>query len=233
MRAPIKETREETAKKATAEQVSAYRVEELVTLYRHATQWERSLMLPALNCGFGTGELETLRIDEVYLARAHGHYDMNGSWIKRVRSKRAVYGEWSLWPETVEAVRWLMERRTKTKAKGPLLIVKKTGRPIGELTAGNDRSREAPNAWARLTDRIRESESAFRKLSVNELRKTAADLVRRASDGETASVFITHGTPVKSDPLLDRSADKDFRRVFETLERAPQQLAPMFDQPQG
>ena len=53
--------------------------------------------------------------------------------------------------------------------------------------------------------------------------------MRKSSDGETASVFLSHGTPCKGDDLLDLYTDKDFGKVFAALDAVRRQLAPMFD----
>ena len=64
--------------------------EQLQTLWQYARPLERVYMLLALNCGFGQREIITLR-----------QRDVVGDKIKRVRHKSGVYGEWTLWPETV------------------------------------------------------------------------------------------------------------------------------------
>ena len=72
-RVRIKETADEISRKASPEQVPTYSVAELATLYKHATQWERSLMLLALNCGFGRAEIEGLVVEEIHLDKLHGY----------------------------------------------------------------------------------------------------------------------------------------------------------------
>src|SRR5205823_4638 len=62
----------------------------------------------------------------------------------------------------------------------------------------------------------------------NKLRKTGGNLVRKFSDGETASVFLSHGTPCKADSLLDLYTNKDFSKVFAALDAVGRHLAPMF-----
>jgi len=60
------------------------------------------------------------------------------------------------------------------------------------------------------------------------LRKTAAQLVRNVSDGETAGTFLCHGTPVKTDELSDVYSRRDFSKVFAALANVRKLLEPMF-----
>ena len=68
----------------------------------------------------------------------------------------------------------------------------------------------------------------FRFLPFKFLRKTAAQLVRNVSDGETAGTFLCHGTPVKTDELADVYSRRDFRKVFAELTHVRTLLEPMF-----
>lgn len=219
-------THEEKSRKLSPTQVETYTVDELCTLYEYATPWERALMLLALNCGFGRGEIESLKTQEIYLRTPHGHYDRTGTWIERLRYKSTVYAEWSLWEETVQAVDWLLARRGETDQQA--LLLTETGRPLSEPTAGNNRNNKIPNAWGKLLARIRKDQAEFRRLSFDKLRKSGRNLVRKVSDGETASVFPSHGTPCKADDLLDVYTDKDFAKVFSALDAVRMHLGPMF-----
>jgi hypothetical protein len=183
-------------------------------------------MLLALNCGFGRGEIESLTTDEVHLRTPQSHYDRSGSRIKRLRFKSTVYAEWSLGNEIVQAVEWLLARRGDTDQRA--LLLTETGRPLSEPTAGNNRNNKIPNAWGKLLGRIRKDRSEFRKLSFNKLRKTAGNLVRQFADGETAFVFLSHGTPCKAGDLLDLYTNKNFNKVFLALDAVRLHLAPMF-----
>ena len=59
----------------------------------------------------------------------------------------------------------------------------------------------------------------FRTLSFGKLRKTAGNLIKRFSDGETAGVFLCHGTPVKTDALSDVYTNRDFAKVFAAIKK--------------
>jgi hypothetical protein len=208
----------ELAARYTPQQVETYTVEELVTLWAYAMPQERLLMLLALNCGFGQREIGTLQVGQVFLG--------DESFVKKVRLKSTVYGEWKLWPETVRALRWYLKRRPETSETA--LLVNKGGRPVVAPTEGGNRNGAIPNAWRRLHARITKDVPKFRSLSFNKLRKTAYDLVRSASDGELAGVFLCHGKPVRTDVLADVYGNRPFGKVFDALAVVRERLFPVF-----
>ena len=120
----VTQTKEERASKARPDQVITFSEEELVFLYQStATPLERVLMLLALNCGCKQAEVGTIALGEVCLESPHPYANVlryktseTDSFIKRVRLKTNVYGEFKLWPHTVLGLKWLINhRRTKPR----------------------------------------------------------------------------------------------------------------------
>jgi len=220
-------THSENAKRIRTLQVDTYTKEELITLCQHATGLERLLLLLALNCGFGQAEIASLQVDEIYLDQKHPHYDQTGSWIRRIRYKTGVYGEWKLWDETVQGIRWMMERRG-TSNEGALILTKE-GRPLTQPTENDNRNNKIANCWERLYNRVLKDEKKFRHLSFNKLRKTAGDFTKRFSNGEIAGVFHCRGQVVPTDDLSDLYTNRHFDKVFEAIAAVRQHLAPMFE----
>ena len=178
--------------------VDTYNLDELKTLWRYATPWERALMTFGLNCGFGMAEIGTLRKDELFLNQHHPHADVlqitsdeKDSWIRRVRHKTIVYGEWRLWSITVQAAHWLLAHRPKSE--NPCLVLTKNGTP---LKVEGVRNNQIANAWVRLLTRVQKDKPAFTKLSFNKLRKTAANMVTVEAGLEIGTLFTSHGSPV-------------------------------------
>lgn len=202
--------------KATEEQVQRYKREQLQTIWQYARPLERVYILLALNCGFGQREIVTLR-----------QKDIVGDKIKRVRHKSGVYGEWTLWPETVVALEWYF-KHYRPQSSAPEVFMTKAGVPLASRSAKGNHSREIANTWQRVLHRICKDYPDFRSLSFNKLRKTAGNLIRRIAGGEIAKTFLCHGKPVKDDPLSEVYSNRDFRRVFKALRRAYKHLAPVF-----
>jgi integrase len=210
-RVSILEHPHEVAARATPDQVDTYSKEELKTLWEYSTDTTRVLMALALNCGFGIGEIGTLTRSEV-----------QGEYIKRIRWKSKVYGEWRLWPVTQELLATLPPNETKW------LLVTRRGTPLIEPTKSNFRGAYIPNRWATLLRRIREDHPDFRRLSFNKLRKTAGNLIRQFADGEVAGVFLCHGQAVRTDDLADVYTNRPFDKVFKAQQQVWDHLKDIF-----
>lgn len=94
-------------------QADVFLLDELKLLNQYATPLERCFLLLGLNCAFGVKEIATLQMDEVLLFQAHlsEHQEImdfkttaKDSFIKRIRRKSSVYGEFILFRQTVEAM---------------------------------------------------------------------------------------------------------------------------------
>ena len=225
--------------KATTEQVETFTLEELCILNEYATPLERLLLLLGLNCGFGGAESGTLTCNQVFLHQSHPRAAQIGfestpqdSFIRRVRLKSKVYGEHLLWPQTVAAIQWAFAKRQKIGKLTPasLLLVSDRGEPLFHETKGGNYSKRIQNLWqSGLMKRIRMDYPEFRTLSFGKLRKTAGNLIKRFSDGETAGVFLCHGSPVKTDALSDVYTNRDFAKLFAAIRKVQDYLQPMFD----
>jgi hypothetical protein len=222
---------------ARTAQVQTYTIDELRTLWEYATPFQRLFMLLALNCGFGRAEVASLESAEVFLHQKHPQEREVGcqntaqdSWVFRVRHKTAVYGEWKLWPETVTAVEWWLRQRVAISVAPNVstLLVNRNGQRYDTPTQGNHANFQIPNSWFRLSEVIRKDFPDFRRLSFNKLRKTAGNLIRSVAGGEVAAVFLCHGTPVKSDELLDLYTNRPFTKVFEAVDRVGAILRPLW-----
>ena len=89
--------------------VKTYTVEELAVLNQYAIPVERFLLLCGLNLGFKRMECATLRVGEIHLRTLHDYakyinfeFSEEDSFVRRLRTKTEVYGEWILWPLTVQ-----------------------------------------------------------------------------------------------------------------------------------
>jgi hypothetical protein len=223
----IRLTQAERAQKVSTTQVKTYTVEQLATLWKYASPRERLLMVLALNCGFGQAEITSLQQAEVFSNQRHDHYPITGSFIKRLRSKSEVYGEWQLWEVTERALEWWATQRPETDETA--LLVTKTGRPLSAPTKGNNRNGRIPGAWASLTNRIRKDMPEFPRLSFNKLRKTAGNLVRRKAGGEMLAMFHSRAKSADVDDQAERYTDRPFDKLFEVLGLIRADLAPVFD----
>jgi hypothetical protein len=247
----VKSSLREKAAKVSPVAVDTYQLEELCLLYKYATPLERLFLLLGMNCGFGQAEIATLLAKEADLFKRHAHETLLGfvstekdSFIRKIRPKTEVYGEWILWPETVEALQWAIRRRQRQVlvTRGPnkgkdirmkpdsLLVLSEDGTPLVKQTASGNRASRIASVWnGDLTPRIRKSKADFRSLSFNKVRKTAGNMIRDLSNGEIAGVFLCHGEPVRSDTLLDIYTNRPFAKVFKAIGLARERLQPVFE----
>ncbi|MHB0959271.1 MAG: hypothetical protein ACYC0X_23630 [Pirellulaceae bacterium] len=224
---------------ADTEQVETFTREELCILNEYATPLERVLLLLGLNCGFGAAESGTLLLNQMFLFQFHPKADIIGfetspkdSFIRRVRVKNGVYGEHMLWAQTVEGLQWAVARRQRigNATSDAVLLVSEQGEPLFHETETGNAGRRIQNLWyGGLMRRVVKDHPEFRTLSFGKLRKTAGNLIRRYSDGETQGVFLCHGQPVKSDELSDIYANRDFAKVFAAIRAVGEFLQPVFD----
>jgi integrase len=83
-----------------------FEADEVHKLLAAATQPLRSMVLLALNCAFGNGDIGQLPIDAV---------DLESGWVRFPRPKTGIDRKCPLWPETVQAIRdWIAVRPTPT-----------------------------------------------------------------------------------------------------------------------
>ena len=221
------------------EQVKTFTRDELRLLIRYAQPLDRLIVLLALNCGFGNAEIASILVGEVHLLKAHSEWEQEligiktteeDSFIKRVRRKSGVYGEHILYPITVQGIQWALEQRKEHPEFGPSarLLLNTKGKPLDTPTKTGNANQTISNRFDRLIERIQNDGNEIRKLSFGKLRKTASQLIKMHSDGETMGVFDCHGSPVKSDSLNDAYSNRLFGRVFQAIQDVEAYLAPVF-----
>jgi DNA-binding NarL/FixJ family response regulator len=225
--------------------VEVFSLDELVILNKYATPLERLLLLLGLNCGFKGAEQGTLRFDHLFLDRPHPHADTirektgfnlqpDDRFVLYSRNKSKVYGEFLLWPQTLEGLLWAVSRHRRVcdrnKVESSQLLLTDQGIPFFRRTQSTkNRSQIFINKWAALIKRIRKDHPDFPRYSFTTLRDTAADLIRHIAGGEVAAVFLMHGKPVKKDDLLDLYTNRPFGEVFKALRQLEQDFKPVFD----
>ncbi len=231
-------------------QVETYTVEQLAILNRYAIPFERFLLLCGLNLGFKRMECATLRVGEISLHTMHDFakyiafdFSETDSFVRRLRTKTEVYGEWILWPLTVSAMEWVLKRRRKqvriTKGEGrgreipctptALVFLNDSGHSFTKPTANGNPNHQITNGWTRLLRRVKKDHEEFPWLPHESLRDTAADWIREEFGGEIADIFLSHGSPLGSNSLVECYTNKPFGKVFKALRWLEEKLSPMFE----
>jgi hypothetical protein len=240
----VKEIEEERTSIAHL-QVKVYSIDEMAILNKYATPIERVLLLLGLNCGFRGAEQGTLLLDHIFLDRPHPHaatlheiekFECQSSdhFVLYSRNKSKVYGEFLLWRQTVDAIRWALTQQHETCSRLGIvsrhLLLTKDGDRFFRRTKGNKNSSQIfSSKWISLTARILKDYPDFPKHPFGTLRDTGANLVRQFSTGEIGAVFICHGKPVRKDDLLDLYTNRPFGSLFRALRQIEEVLKPVFD----
>jgi len=198
--------------------VPTYTVAQLKILFEYGTPLERLLILLGVNCAYGADQIGRLRIGEVF--------EKNGIfYIKRVRKKKRVKGIHRLFDATVDGIRWAT--RGRESQKDAHVLVNGKGHSLWRKTKGGNRSRDIPNAWYRLLDRLRDDHPEFPKHGFNTLRDTSADMIRRIAGEEVASIHLTHRHQSR-DRNLRRYTNIPWKRVFKAQRILERKLAEVF-----
>lgn len=248
----IKPTNREKAAPVTShfQQVKTYTVAELAILNEYANPFERFLIVCGLNLGFKRMECSTLRAGEICLGRKHEfaryiNFDFkdDDSFVRRLRTKTEVFGEWILWPLTVQAMEWVSSRRMQQthimsgdgegraipSTPDSVVFLNDRGHSFTKPTKSGNANNQLTNAWNRLLRRVRQDYKDFNCLPHESLRDTAANWIRSEFDGEVAEVFLAHGSPLGSKSLIESYTNKPFGKVFKAVKWLEAKLQPMFE----
>ncbi len=231
----IGETEDEFSRRLSVIQNETYGVDELAALNRHATPLERLVLYVGLNCGMGAAELGRLRRSDILLFYKHEFADAltfastdQDSFIRYLRPKTKVFGEWLLWPETVQMVQWGLERAQGIGSD--LLFVSESGQPWYNERHNKNPQAKFTNVFNRLIARVMKSDPHFRRLAFGTLRDTLPNILRSRHSSEMASLCLAHGSTFRGDKLIDCYTNKPFGRFHEIMRVARDYVAAVFEE---
>ena len=220
----------EREKKLTAVTKLTYSPSQLKQINSTATMLERLALYVGLNCAMGAAELGRLVEADFFLDQPHPFAKQLGietneadNYLRYFRPKTSVFGEFWLWAETVEMVRWGIDRAKKLGSK--FLFCRDDGRPQFN-DAAKKPDGEFANQWKRCCNRSRVKP----KLPFGSLRDTLPNYLRLTYNSEIASICLTHGTP-GVDKLIDCYANRPFGQQHRAIQESRAHFAPMFGKP--
>jgi hypothetical protein len=199
-------------------ELKVFNQEQLKLLHKHATLFERLILVWCLNCSHGAAEMGRVAWEDLHFDQLHPWCiegldvpcDQSDSWCGLLRPKTDVLGWWWLWPETVSLVRlWRQELEAQLKrslAPTERILLSSTGSPLYRDSSRNAQTAFS-NAWTRLLDRVAatEGEAAVPRLPFGTLRNQLSNwLGSDENQAVLASVALAHGIPHKGDKLLYR-----------------------------
>jgi hypothetical protein len=125
----------------------------------------------------------------------------------------------------LDGIKWAIGDRWQEKEAHVLINSK--GNPLWRKTAGGNRSKDIPNAWYRLLDRVQQERPHFPRLGFNSLRDTSANMIRQIAGQEVASIHLTHRHQ-SSDRNLRNYTNVPWKKVFQAQRVLEKRLAEMF-----
>jgi hypothetical protein len=204
--------------------IPTWTIPELKTLFQFASPQERMVLLLGLNNAYGSDQSGTLQPDHIKLVGK----TKSGKPVYYSKQRRNKTGAWSihrLWPETVEGLQWTINNRAKGCEN--YVLVSRQGRQLYHKCPNGSASQRLPNMWNGLLDRVQKVYPKFRRLPLNSLRDTSADLVRQHKLGgpENASIHLAHGKKRQAaDPLLANYSNPNRKRHAKVLGRLRNKL---------
>jgi hypothetical protein len=109
----------------------------------------------------------SLRQLHPFADRPHFGSTPEDSFVRFLRPKTHVFGEWLLWEETVPMVEWGLKESRRVKSE--VLFVSDRRQPWYRERTKNPHSKFS-NVWNGLIRRVQNSDSKFRRLPVGTLR---------------------------------------------------------------
>lgn len=195
--------------------------EEIRTLIKYATPSERVLILLGLNCAFGAGEIGNLRIPYVKLETSE---------IDGIRFKTGNDTRHKLWPESVEALGWELQRREQLPqsdmSKDIVFLSEKTGKPIWKKSKAGNYNNGVAKRWNDLLDRVQKDHPEFHRYSFGKLRKTAAIRMIELHNAEIASMILAHGTP-SDDEILSAYVNIPWKKLYAAQDSYGESIRPL------
>jgi integrase len=188
--------------------IKTFSVDELARLFKRAKGQMPLLILLALNCGFCSAELATLRKDEC---------DLKSATVKRARQKTAVVQQWKLWPETVKAL------KANMACNGDLALLH-DGLPIVRFNANHRRLDPIPKLWAEVMEQANGDGGLPIEGSFKTLRKTGATMMRAIGGIEVSELYLAHSEKSMARFYSTPSVDA----LTDALTNMRKHLAPLF-----
>jgi integrase len=205
-----------------AADIPVWTVAQLRTLNEYATPIERVFLLLGLNCAYGADQAGRLQVSHLHLK------DEGLSYIRRVRRKKKSRSIHLLWRQTVDGLRWALERRKSQPSDTDFLLLTEKNQPYWRKTKGGNRSNAIPRVWNDLLKRVLKDHPDFPRLPFNSLRDTSGNMIRRLAGEELASLHLAHKHQSK-DENLGRYTNPVRKRHFKAIRVLERKLESIFE----
>jgi hypothetical protein len=202
-------------------------VEQLRLLYQRADKLDKLMMCLALNCGLNPADMGRLTANNVCPANKASilpHVPSGYAVLRSDFPQTRSYREHVLWPETLELLRWAIERTHHLGRKE--LFVTDHGKPMFD-EKGRNPSAAITRRFRRLVDRLRITSPAFASLSLTSIRRLGLELVHRIAGCDVASLHVGHIQ--RPDVLMCSCEVPPFRQLHSAILEVRLRVEEMFE----
>jgi integrase len=180
--------------------------DEIRELFDHAGVQMRAMILLGLNCGFGCTDCAELRWD---------HLNLDESRVNFPRGKTGVQRNFTLWRETVEALR-------AVPVRGDLVFYTRQGHPWVRQTTGKSPDSPLSKEFFKL---MRKAKIATRKgTGFYSLRRTAATIAAETGDVFAVQGILGHADLKMASTYVQNTTPQTDRAINHTHEWLNQKL---------
>jgi len=140
--------------KERGDTVKMFQPEEIRLLLEHAVPNMKAIILLGINCGYGPQDIAEMTL---------GNLDLAGGWLTQLRSKTGKPRRAPLWPETVKALRVVLEGRLETMKAGDRVFLSKTGQPLNGVTVSRKKAQDGKDVAVAKVNPISSDFLEFRR----------------------------------------------------------------------
>jgi len=221
-------------KKTRARRISKsiYTPEQLAIIACQLDRFGKLILGVAVNCAMQAAEVGRLEVHDFYTV--HPETGVEANWIVFDRPKTFEYGEWLLWDEVAELVRWGVERARRVGADR--LIVSDEGTPWYREDWANPHVRFAKWWQAERTEgdnrkgvitKVRDRHPDFPRHTLKYLRKILPNMVRPNYGKEVADLVNARHVD-RAGRVAGRDTDRYSDRLYDEVANAIRELEPVF-----
>ncbi|MGI9441500.1 MAG: hypothetical protein ACR2N1_03490 [Rubripirellula sp.] len=204
---------------------------------KHLDNYGKLFLALSVNCGMQPAE--SGRVEVIDFFERHPDTDFVGDWIIFDRPKTGEYGEWILWPEVSQLVRWGVER-SRLLGVERLLVSDKlvpwykdgTRNPTSQIGKWWQAKPSKSDPHEGIVTRLSREVDGFQRKTLRYLRKILPTHVRPRYGKELADLAnarsIGEGGAIRG-AITDSYADRRYDQLADAIRDLEEDFRPFLD----
>ena len=236
-RTPVRITSDLNQRRTRRISGSTYNPEQLALIARQLPPLGKLILGVSVNCAMQAAECGRLQIGDFY--ETHPDTKKPGDWIIFERPKTGEYGEWLLWKEVAQLVRWGIRRSKQIGSE--ILIVQQNGEPWYKDGWTNPATKfgcwwqaipSKSDPHIGVVTKLQRAHEGFPRHTLKTLRKILPNLFRPEFGREIADLVNARKIDDSgriSGADTDRYADRLYDKVAEAITKFESHFRPFLD----